>query len=144
MYRPRKSTGLAGDQPGCTFFEGGVFKPQCWCLDHPALCSPSDYKAAVVWSHPELIAAIQAPPVVGAPATIDALLTAQEKAWQDQNAGTMAETQGNLDQIDTSVTQWNPFKNLAPGVPWGLIAAAGVGVFALAAIGGGKPRRYGR
>jgi hypothetical protein len=161
VYRVTNS-GLAGDQPGCTFLEGGVFKPQCWCLDHPALCSPDNYKAAVGWAYPGMTyAPIQPPPVPGAPTgdkltvpsasgadaqqTIDDILAAQMKAWQAQNAGTMAETQGNLDAIDTSVTNWNPLKLIPDSTNWLLIGGlALVGVVALSAVGGGSPRRYGR
>jgi len=150
----RGQRGMGGDQPGCSLLELGVFKPQCWCLDHPALCSPDQYKAAVGWAYPgDIYVPLSVPPVPGAPAsnlppasgeagqqTVDQLLSDQMAAWKVQNQQTMSETAANLESIDTSVT------NLVPsGTNWVLIAAVGAGVLVLGSmLAGGSPRRYGR
>jgi len=160
-HRPRGLSDVlnptAGGQIDCGLFAGGVFRKECWCLQFPGLCSEEDYQAAVGLQSPDLIySPIQTPPVVAAPSgaaatvppasdlqaaqTIDELLAQQETAWQAQNAGTMAETQANLDAIAagqptlvSKTTNW-----------WLWIGVAAVGVFALVALSGGSPRRYGR
>lgn len=146
----------AGTALDCGLFAFGVFKPECWCLSYPSLCSKSDYTAAYTLAHPEVIAPIQAPPTVGAPAgseltvppasgqaaqqTVDELLAQQAADWQAQNAATIAQTQANLDQVGA---QYDAI-TASSGIPWYWWLAGGLGVFALVAMGGGSARRYGR
>ena len=146
----------AGTALDCGLFAGGVFKPECWCLDFPSLCSQADYTAAYEMAHPETIAPVQAPPPVGSPVgsalivppasgesaqqTIDALLTQQMKAWKAQNQATMADTQAAIDAVGKQYAQLT-----SPSTwPWYLWLGLGLGVFAVATLGMGGPRRYGR
>jgi len=145
----------AGTALDCGFFAGGVFKKECWCLDHPTWCSQSDYIAARALADPSVYDTLKEPPVVGAPsgtaltvppvngdqanATIDVIIAEQNQAWKDQNAASMAQTQANLDQFGQD------YQNLTSGTNWllyGVLAA--VGLVALVSVGGGSPRRYGR
>ena len=154
-------------QASCGLFAGGIFKKECWCLEYPSLSSSSDYVAARALADPSVYAALQAPPVVGAPtgstppadaaqaqAQIDEILAQQLAAWKAQNAATLAETQANLDRIASEQPQVTCFFGTATqaedgtwscgGTNWLLYGGIALGVFALVAIGGGSPRRYGR
>jgi hypothetical protein len=146
----------AGSSLDCGLFAGGVFQKACWCLQFPSLCSSADYQAAVALANPDLVyAPIQQPPVVGAPTgtaatvapasgqqaqeTINQLLAEQMTAQQAGDAATVAQTQASLDAIAASQP------SLASATNWWLyIGIAAVAVFALVAMGGGSPRRYGR
>jgi hypothetical protein len=143
----------AGSSLDCGFFGGGVFNEACWCLEFPSLCSADKYKAAVALANPDIVyaqplppppvaaptgAALTVPPASGEQAaqTVNDLLAQQEAAWQAQNARTMAETAGNLKNIQQPQNG---------GVPmWVWIGLAGIAVFGVVAIGAGSPRRYGR
>lgn len=161
MYRIRSQAGMgdilnptAGTALNCGLFAGGVFKKECWCLEYPSLCSEADYVASRALADPSVYAALQAPPVVGAPtgaalttppasgeqaqAQVDAILAQQVSDWQAQNMGTMQQTQSGLDQFAAD------FQAATSGISWWLIGALGLGVFALVTVGGGSPRRYGR
>lgn len=155
MYRPRRTRGLAGDQPGCTFWEFGVFKPQCWCLDHPSFCSQEQNIAARAWADASVYATLKQPPVAAAPtgaalttppasgeqaqALADALAAQQVADWQAQNRASMQQTQVNLDQIAADLEEEKAGPNW---MLYGGIALAGV--LAVSVMGGGSPRRYGR
>lgn len=168
MYRFSPSRGMgdvldsqAGTALDCGFFGGGVFRKSCWCLEFPSLCSKSDYQAAVTLAHPENIAPIQAPPVVGAPSgdllttppesgaaaqqTVDDLLAQQARDWLAQNVQTMQDTQANLDRSAAVYDQAAASSSFSlGGVSWYWWLAGGLGMFALVSMGGGSPRRYGR
>lgn len=144
----------AGTALDCGLFAGGVFNKACWCLQWPSLCSQADYVAARALADPSVYAAIQQPPPVGAPtgavlttppasgeqaqAQVDAILAQQVADWQAQNMGTMQQTQSGLDQFAAD------FKVATAGISWWIWLAGGLGVFALVAVSGGSPRRYGR
>ena len=154
-------------QASCGLFAGGIFKKECWCLEYPSLCSSSDYVAARALADPSVYAALQAPPVVGSPAgstppadgaqaqaEVDAILAQQLAAWKAQNAATLAQTQANLDQVASeqpitcflgnAVQGEDGTWTCSSGPNWLLYGGLALGVFALVAIGGGSPRRYGR
>ena len=148
-------TGLAGDQPGCRIWEFGAFKPQCWCLDHPALCSPDQYKAAIAWAYPgDVYVPMPKPPVPAAPtgaaltvppasgeqaqATVDEILAAQMREWQARNAQAMQETEANIEAIDTSDAG---ISNLLPKLElptWAWVALAGFSGLVLVSASGGR------
>ena len=145
----------AGSALDCGFFAGGAFKKECWCLDHPTWCSESDYMASRAMADPSVYNTLRQPPVVAAPSgdklvtppasgedaqsTVDELLADQMRRWQGQNTESMQETAGNLSQFQSDYE-----KATAASIPMWLWLAAGVGVFAVVAVGGGSPRRYGR
>jgi hypothetical protein len=156
----------------CGLFAGGVFNKACWCLEWPSLCGSADYVAAKVLADPSLIAAIQAPPTVGAPtgaalttppanaadaqAEVDAILAQQLADWNAQNAATIAQTKANLDQVAQNqpitcffgtATQADDgtWSCVSSSTNWLLYGALAVGVLALVSMGGGgSARRYGR
>ena len=160
MRRGMRGVLTAGTADPCALSQGGLFNKACWCWMFPALCTTAEYQATVGLMYPEeTYAPIQTPPVVGAPTgaaltvppasgqqaaqTIDELLAQQETAWQAQNAATMAETQRNLDAIAAG-KDGDGSPTPSPTNWWLWIGVAAVGVFALATLGGGSPRRYGR
>jgi len=138
----------------CGFWDFGVLKPECWCLQHPSLCSSDDYAAAKAIGFPEQISPILAPPTVKPPAdivtppasseaaqqTIDEIIAGQSAEWKAQNAETMRKTLAN---IDAAKAEHQELTSMF-GVPWYVWLAGGLGVFALVAVSGGSPRRYGR
>lgn len=141
----------AGTSLDCGLFAGGVFKPECWCLSYPSLCSSDDYKAAYALAHPDVYETVQQAPGVPAVegATSSTQLTTSEydsqvaDAWTQwktqvdtQNSDTMNQTASNLDSVSVPTTTSIP--------TWIWVALAGIGAFALVAIGGGSPARYGR
>lgn len=164
-YRMRRGIGALvnpwlnptrGTALDCGLFAGGVFQKACWCLQFPSLCSTEDYQAAMALAHPDVYVAVQAPPAVGSPGgaaltvppasgeqaqeTVDGLLAQQDVAWKTQNQEMMAETQRRLEAIAASQPSL-----FAAGMNWWLWAGIAVAtVFALAVVGGGTPRRYGR
>lgn len=145
----------AGTALDCGLFAGGVFRKECWCMSWPSLCSQADYVASRALADPSVYAALQAPPVVGAPtgsaltvppasgaeaqAQVDAIIAQQQAAWDAQNSATMGQTQSGLDQFAADFTA------ATSGTNWMLYGVlAIVGVFALVSVGGGSARRYGR
>jgi hypothetical protein len=119
----------AGTKLDCGLFAGGVFKPECWCLSAPWLCSTADYQAAQAMANPDVVyAPIQQPPpnpavsagisTVPAPyqcsdgsmataatncpdylAALAASTAAQKAAQDAQTQATMAQTYQNLQAI---------------------------------------------
>jgi hypothetical protein len=80
------------------------------------------------------------PPASGeeAQATVDALLDQQ---LRDQQALNAAGVQSSwLDRASSQLVAAGD----SLSSPWLLLGALGLGVFALVAVGGGSPRRYGR
>ncbi len=141
----------AGTALDCGLFAGGVFKGACWCASFPSLCPPADYVATQALMNPETYAPVQQPPTVQPPAdpsivagalpadpnaVVSGVLAQQNAAWKAQNMGTMNDTAYNLDQIAAAQP--------TAGFPTWLFVVAGVGIIAIAAIGSGGPRRYGR
>jgi hypothetical protein len=80
------------------------------------------------------------PPASGAEAqaTVDTLLNQQLIDQQALNAAGVQS--GALDVAASGVVSAGE----AVAVPWLLIGAIGLGMFALVAVSGGSPRRYGR
>ena len=159
-----------------------------WCLTFPALCTTATIQAATaLCSADQVISPTLAPPAVpavgaglsttpapypcsdGSLATaatncpaysgaVDAVIAAQQAAWQAQNAATVADTQANLDAIAAANPPWClsgtatqaddgtwACPALIPNIPnWLLYGLLGLGAFAMVASGGGSPRRYGR
>jgi hypothetical protein len=75
-----------------------------------------------------------------AQATVDALLNQQIRDQQALNA--QGVTSSWADQASSAVVDTADLK--PGGVPWWVWLAGGLGLFAAVAIGGGRPRRYGR
>jgi hypothetical protein len=82
------------------------------------------------------------PPASGAEAqaTVDALLNQQLEAQKAANAEGV--TSSVFDQAASSTLAAGQV--ITGSIPWLLIGALGLGVFALVAVGGGSARRYGR
>lgn len=158
MYARRRGVGdvlnpTKGTALDCGLFNFGVFRQECWCLSFPSLCSQADYVASRQLADPSLIVAPSMPPAVGAPAgallttppadagqaqaTIESLLSDQWEEWQAQNRATVAETAANTGRVEGEYQE-------VTGFPWYWWALGGLGVFAIATMGGGSPRRYGR
>jgi len=82
------------------------------------------------------------PPASGeeAQATVDALLNQQLEAQKAANAEGVKS--GWIDEAASEVVAAG--ESLTSSMPWLLLGAVGLGVFALIAVGGGSARRYGR
>ena len=146
----------AGTSLDCGLFAGGVFKPACWCAAYPHLCGDisTPQQAAQAQAgidSPGIYTAI--PPAPGLPAVsggtvygnetvsqYDAEVAAAWEAWKSQvstqNSDAMSQAAANIEAAG------QPTASSIPAWIW--VALAGVGAFALVAIGGGSPARYGR
>ncbi len=112
----------------------GILQPACYqpLDDTPQVVAPPGAPSGSV---------LTVPPASGADAqaTVDALLNQQLRDQQ------------KLDAAGVSSSWWDSIaggaysvgSSAVGAIPWGWIAA-GVGIFALVAVGGGSPRRYGR
>jgi hypothetical protein len=87
-------------------------------------------------------AVLTTPPASGAEAqaTVDALLNQQVVNQQAANAAGV--TSSWIDQASSGAVAAGAA--VTGSIPWALIGALGLGVFALVAVGGGSARRYGR
>lgn len=134
----------------CGLFGGGVFKAECWCLQFPGLCntvSPSTFQASEGIANPDLLYNL---PTVGAAApAVPAGYTKVNPSVSDAQAQIDAATAtqvanqqaANAAAIDSDTGAPVPESSVAT---WVWVAAAGVVAFALVAMGGGSPGRYGR
>jgi hypothetical protein len=137
----------AGTALNCGLFHFGFFRPECWAYVF-------GQKEALQLANPDL--AYPSPPAPAVPAPPPGALTTQTGAVTDtaEEAAalpgelaadamrrTQAQNQAFFENLNVSL---NP-PGTDSGVNWwlwgGLIAA---GVFGLAVVGGGSPRRYGR
>jgi hypothetical protein len=110
---------------------GGFFTPVCWTALTPSTVAPPRAPSGDV---------LTVPPASGeeAQATVDALLDQQ---LRDQQALNAAGVQSSwLDRASSQLVAAGD----SLSSPWLLLGALGLGVFALVAVGGGSPRRYGR
>lgn len=112
---------------------GGFFDPACWSkLELSAVAPPPAPTGDV----------LTVPPASGeqAQATVDALLNQQLIDQQNLNAQAV---QGSwVDSLASGVVAAG--NAVSSAIPWTWIGLAGLGLFAVVAIGGGSPRRYGR
>lgn len=112
---------------------GGFFNPACWsALELSAVAPPGAPTGDV----------LTVPPASGvdAQATVDALVNQQLIDQQTLNAQGV---QGSLvDSLASGVVSAG--SAVAGAFPWLWVGLGGLGLFALVAIGGGSPRRYGR
>lgn len=110
-------------------FAGGFFRPSCWSALEVSPLAPPGAPPVELW---------RVPPASGeeAQATVDALLNQQAEDQKALNAAGVSSSW--VDRISSGVVS-------APGgVSWLMWGALGLGVFALVAVSGGSPRRYGR
>lgn len=115
---------------------GGFFTPACWSMLEPSPLAPPQSPVGDV---------LTVPPASGeqAQATVDALLNQQ---LADQQALNASQVSSSWWDSLTGGT-YGAVASVASGVasfPWVLIGVIGVGMFALVAMSGGSPRRYGR
>jgi hypothetical protein len=170
--RPRRGLGASTSGTSdflighCGLFQGGVFKPECWCLDFPWLCSKEDYQAAVGVVRPtDIYPSGGLKPVGGAPpapggnpadpcagrtgndyyactATLPgSLVDDKELLQQQRNQSYFENVADNLDRVGAAYDDQTKPGGLGMGA-W--VAIALVGVVGVAALGAGSPRRYGR
>lgn len=121
---------------------GGFFMPSCWSMLEPSTIAPPRAPTGDV---------LTLPPASGeeAQATVDALLNQQLRDQQALNAAGVKSSwldelaSGIVDTGDAAAAAGNAL--LKPGgIPLWIWLAGGLGVFALVAVSGGSPRRYGR
>lgn len=116
-----------------TSFAGGFFSPTCWTALVPSTVAPPGSPTGAV---------LTVPPASGADAqaTVDALLNQQLIDQQNLNAAGVQSSM--LDQAASGAVAAG--SAVTSAIPWTLIVLAGLGIFALVAVGGGSARRYGR
>ncbi len=87
---------------------------------------------------------LRVPPASGvdAQATVDALAN-QQLIDQQAIAGAQV-TSSTLDQVASGLVAAGDTLAAPLGISWLIWLAGGIGVFAMVAMGGGRPRRYGR
>jgi hypothetical protein len=112
---------------------GGFFSPTCWSALTPSMVAPPGAPTGDL---------LTVPPASGADAqaTVDALVNQQLIDQQNLNAQGVQSTV--LDQAAGGIVSAG--SAVAPSFPWVMLGLLGVGAFALIAVGGGSPRRYGR
>jgi hypothetical protein len=123
------------DNPCATQWAWSI--PSCWSWWNPtsANVAPPPAPTGDV---------LTVPPASGADAqaTVDALINQQTAAQQAVAAG---QVQTNaLDQLASGVVDTGNALSAPLGIPWLVWLVGGVGIFAMVAVGGGSPRRYGR
>jgi hypothetical protein len=111
---------------------GGIFSPTCWTMLTPSYVGVPPAPTGDV---------LTVPPASGeeAQATVDALLNQQAVNQQAINAGQVSSSWVDTVLGNTSAAATSAVSSF----PW-ILGLAGFAVFALVAIGGGSPRRYGR
>lgn len=145
MYRLRPSTGLGAVD---------IFGQRCVPISGDPSC-PAPAWWMNLWGITDTTVGVPpaptgsvltVPPASGAEAqaTVDALLAKQLEAQKAANAAGV--TSSWIDQLSTgTVDAGQAAKDALTGsIPWLLIGALGLGVFAMVAVGGGSARRYGR
>lgn len=122
---------LAQDAVCQTEVFGGFFDPSCWSALVPSTVAPVGAPTGSV---------LTVPPASGVDAqtTVDSLVNQQLTDQQSLNA--TAVQSSALDQAASGVVAVGS----AVTSPLMWIGLIGLGVFALVAMGGGAPRRYGR
>jgi hypothetical protein len=115
---------------------GGFFTPVCWTRLENSPVAPVGAPTGD---------ALTFPPASGeeAQATIDALVNQQMLDQQALNAQSVTSSWWNTLTGGTYGAASGAASGVASALPW-ILGAVGLGVFALVAIGGGSPRRYGR
>lgn len=143
MYRLRPSAGLGivgGPLTQCDVPVAAWFSGECWSRAWDGLFGPKI--SSVAPPQTPTGAVLTTPPASGeeAQATVDALLNQQLREQQALNAAGV--TSGVFDTAASGVVSAGNV--VSEAIPWVLFGAIGLGVFALVAISGGSPRRYGR
>ena len=137
MYRVR-SRGMgrtvAEDAVCKASFAGGFFSPTCWSALTPSTLAPPGAPTGDTLTVPPASAA-------DAQATVDALVNQQLVDQQALNAGAVQSTWWDTLTGNTAAAGSGVSNLLSTAFPWIL---AGLGVFAMVAMGGGSARRYGR
>ena len=116
-------------------FLGGFFMPSCWSALEPSPVAPPPAPTGE---------ALTLPPASGAQAQalVDQLLNQQ---LQDQQALNAAGVQSSwVDRLSSTAVSAGESISAPGGMSWLLWGALALGVFALVAVSGGGPRRYGR
>ncbi len=111
----------------------GIFRPSCWATRNP--------KSTVAPPQSPTGDVLTVPPASGddAQSVVDALLDQQLRDQQTLNAGVVQsswwdEIVGDASAAGDKVTEF----------PFLLVGGVALGAFALVAVSGGRPRRYGR
>ena len=118
----------------------GIFNAYCWqsVEQLPANVAPVGAPTGD---------ALTVPPASGedAQATVDALVNQQMRDQQALDAAVVKSGPGWIDEAMGEVYSGasSAASGLTSALPW-ILGALGLGVFALVAVGGGGPRRYGR
>lgn len=127
---------LAEDADCRSGFFGGFFTPVCWTRLQSSAVAPVGAPTGDV---------LTVPPASGeeAQATVDALVNQQMVDQQALNAQSVTSSLWDTLTGGTYGAAAGAASGIGSSLPW-ILGAVGLGVFALVAIGGGRPRRYGK
>ena len=136
-YRVKRGMGRteAEDAVCKSSFAGGFFSPTCWSMLQPSTVAPPGAPTGD---------ALTVAPASGeqAQATVDALLNQQLADQQAANAGTVTSSWWDTLMGNTSAAGSAAVSTVTSPLLW--LGLAGLGIFAMVAMGGGSARRYGR